>query len=203
MKKRLIATVLGLTAASLALPSFAQFGGLGALGGGGSSVSADSLVKNYVTGTQLVINSDAMLLKALGLKDQSAQAELSAKNLTQGATVGALEEAAKLQTENNKALAEAMSANKVTLSADSKKDYARGVLELVKGIKAYVGMAGDVKGFKPSLASVGSSGSAALFVVKSLPGSLSSLKDTLKRSIAFAKENNVQLPADATAALPG
>lgn len=203
MSKHLIGTVLGLTIATLSMPSFAQFGGLGGAlgGGGGSSVSADSLVKSYVAGTQQVMSSDVSLLKALGLKEQAEKEELAAKNMTQSPTSAVLEETAKVQTEGNKALADAMDGKKITLSADSKKDYARGVLELVKGIKSYVGMAGDVKGFKPSMSSIGSGAGAAMYVVKTLPGSLTSLKDTLKRSIAFAKENKIELPADATAAI--
>lgn len=190
--------------ATLSMPSFAQFGSLaGALGGGGggSSVSADSLVKSYAAGTQLVMSSDVSLLKALGLKEHAEKEELAAKNLTQGPTTAAFEDAAKVQTETNKAMAEAMGAKKVTLSAESKKDYARGVVDLVKGIKSYAGMAGDVKNFKPGISSFGSAAGAALYVVKSLPGSLSSLKDTLKRSIEFAKENKIELPADATSVL--
>lgn len=189
--------------ATLSMPSFAQFGSLtGALGGGGgSSVSADSLVKSYAAGTQLVMSSDVSLLKALGLKEHAEKEELAAKNLTQGPTTAAFEDAAKVQTETNKAMADAMGAKKVTLSAESKKDYARGVVDLVKGIKSYAGMAGDVKNFKPGISSFGSAAGAALYVVKSLPGSLSSLKDTLKRSIEFARENKIELPADATSVL--
>jgi hypothetical protein len=204
MSKRLIGTVLGLTIATLSMPSFAQFGALGGAlggGGGGSSVSADSLVKSYVAGTQLVMSSDVSFLKALGLKEHAEKEELAAKNLTQGPTAATFEEAAKVQTETNKAMAEAMSAKQVTLSADSKKDYVRGVVDLVKGIRSYVGVAGDVKNFKPSISSFGSAAGAAVYVVKSLPGSMSNLKDTLKRSIAFAKENKIELPADATAVL--
>lgn len=204
MKKNLIGTVLGLTVATLSVPAFAQFGALGgALGGNssGSSVSAETLVKSYVGGTQLVMSSDVSFLKALKLKEQAEKEEVAAKNLTQGATAANLEEAAKIQTESSKALGETMDANKVTMSADSKKDYVRGVVDLVKGIKAYTGMTGDVKNFKPSVSSFGSGATAAVFVVKSLPSTLSALKDTLKRSIAFAKENKIELPADATSVL--
>lgn len=204
MKKNLIGTVLGLTVATLSVPAFAQFGALGgALGGnsGGSSVSAESLVKSYVAGTQLVMSSDSSLLRALNMKEQAEKEEIAAKNLTQGPTSANLEEAAKIRTESSKAIGETMDAKQVTLTADSKKDYVRGVVDLVKGIKAYTGMAGDVKNFKPSVASFGSGASAALFVVKTTPSTLSGLKDTLKRSIAFAKENKIDLPADATSVL--
>lgn len=203
MKKNLIGTILGLTVATLSVPAFAQFGALGgALGGnGGSSVSADSLVKSYVAGTQLVMSSDVSLLKALNMKEQAEKEEIAAKNLTQGPTTANMEEAAKIQTESSKAIGDTMDAKRVTLNADSKKDYVRGVVDLVKGIKAYTGMAGDVKNFKPSISSLGSGATAALFVVKSMPSTLSGLKDTLKRSIAFAKENKIELPADATSVL--
>lgn len=204
MKKNLIGTVLGLAVVTFTSPAFAQFGGLaGALGGksGGDSVSAESLVKSYVAGTQLVMSSDVSFLKALNLKELAEKEELAAKNLTQGPTSANLEEAAKIQSESSKALGETMDAKKVTMSADSKKDYVRGVVDLVKGIKAYTGMSADVKNFKPSVSSFGSGASAAVFVVKSLPATVSGLKDTLKRSIAFAKENKIELPADATSVL--
>jgi hypothetical protein len=206
MSKHFIGTVLGLTIATLSMPSFAQFGGLGGAlgggGGGGSSVSADSLVKSYVAGTQQVMSSDASFLKALGMKEQAERVELSAKNLTTGPTSATLEDANKIQTESSKLIGDGMTAQKGALSADSKKDYVRGVVELVKGIKSYAGMTGDVKNFKPGMSSLGSAAGAAMYVVKSLPGSLSNLQETLKRSLAFAKENKIELPADATAALP-
>lgn len=206
MSKHLVGTVLGLAIATLCVPSFAQFGGLGsALGGGGgsgsASVSADSLVKSYVSGTQQVMGSDVSFLKALGQKEMAERVELSAKNLTTGPTSSTLEGAAKVQTESGKAVEEGMLAQKGVMSAESKKDYARGVVELVKGIKSYTGMAIDVKNFKPGISSFGASAGAAIFVVKSLPDSLSNLKNTLKRSIAFAKENKIELPADATSVL--
>lgn len=202
MKNSVIGTVLGLAIASACLPASAQFGALGgALGGGGGSVTADSLVKSYVAGTQLVMSSDVSLLKALNLKEQADKEELAAKNLTQGATTASLEDAEKVRTESSKALGESMEGKKVVMSAQAKKDYVRGVVDLAKGIKAYTAMGGDVKNFKPSVASLGSGATAALFVVKTLPSSLSGLKDTLTRSIAFAKENKIELPADATSVL--
>jgi hypothetical protein len=204
MKKQLIATVLGCTVAAFSLPASAQFGKLGAaLGGSGSnsSVSADSLVKSYVNGTQFVMSSNVSFLKALNMKEQAEKVEVAAKNLTQGPTTANLEEAAKVQTESSKAIADTMAANTVTLSADSKKDYVRGVVELAKGIKTYTGMAGDVKNFKPGMSSIGAGAGAALYVVKTAPGTLTDLKDSLARSIAFAKQNKIELPADATAVL--
>jgi|SRR5471030_66057 len=202
MSKKLVGTVLCMAIATLSAPSFAQLGGLGkALGGGGSSISPETLVQSYVGGTQQVMSADVKLLKALGLKDDAQREELAAKNLTQGATASGLEDAAKVQTDSSKALEDALGAKNVSLSADSKKTYVSGVVDLAKGVKTYTGMAGDVKNFKPSLTSVGASANAALYVVKTMPTSLSNLKNTLKRSIEFAKENKIDLPADATSVL--
>ncbi|MYN47276.1 hypothetical protein GTP23_19715 [Pseudoduganella sp. FT93W] len=201
MRKNILGTMLALAMVTLAAPSYAQFGGLGnALGGGSSSsgVSADSLVKSYVGGAQQVMNADTFFLKALGRKEEAERSELEAKNLTSGATVSALQDAAKVQSESSKALQAAMGGEKVTMSADSKKLYAQGLVELVKGLKTYVGMSGDLKGFKPSVSSLGSGAAAAAFIIKSMPDTLSGLKGTLKRSIDFAKENKIEIPTDAT-----
>lgn len=202
MRKNILGTTLALALVTLAAPSHAQLGGLTKLaGGGGSSVSAESLVKSYISGTQQVMSADANFLKALGLKEQAEKSELAAKNLTSSATTSGLEDAALVRTQNNQALEAAMTGKKVELSADSKKSYALGLVDLVKGVKSYTGMTGDVKGFKPSASSLGSGAAAAAYVVKSLPDTLSGLKGTLKRSIDFAKENKIEIPADATSLL--
>ena len=206
MKRKFLAVVVGLTLVTISSVSFAQFGGLGAaLGGknvGSGGVSAEDLVKSYVGGTKQVMGAEAKLLEAVGLKTNAEKVEFSAKSLTEGPTKASLEEVLQVQTENNKALADSMGANKVVLSAESKKTYVAGVVNLVKGIKSYIGMSSDVQGFKPSITSMGAAAGAAMFVVKSLPDSISSLKNTLKSAIDFAKENKITLPSDATSGLP-
>jgi hypothetical protein len=204
MNKKLVMTALGLAIATLATPSFAQFGGLGkALGGGGaatagSNVSAESLVQSYVAGTNQVVKARVNLLTALNKKDLAEAEALAAKNMTEGPTKASLEGVAQLQTEDNKAFAAALKDSNVVLDDNSKKLYAAGLVDLVKGIKAYTGMAGDVKNFKPSLTSIGGAATAAVFVIKTMPGTLSTLKETLQQSIAFAKANNLPVPAEAT-----
>jgi hypothetical protein len=207
MKKTIIASILAIAIATASGASFAQFGGItGALGSGktssgSSSVSAEGLVKNYVGGTKQVMSADVNFLKALGLKEQAERAELAAKNLTEGATSSGLEDAAKVQTESSIAMTEAMGAKQVTMSAGSKKLYALGLVDLTKGIRSYMNTSSDVKNFTPSLTSVGASAGAAMYVVKSLPDSIIRMKDTLKSAIAFAKENKIEVPADATSLL--
>lgn len=204
MSSKFFGTALVLAIATFSAPSHAQFGGLAnAMGGSSNSsgVSAETLVKSYVGGTGLVMSADVKLLTAMGFKEAAEREELAAKNLTQGPTLTALQDAAKIQTDNSKTLEEGMLDKKNAVSADGKKLFAAGVVDLVKGIKSYAGMSADVKGFKPSVSSLGSAAGAAAYVVKSLPGTLVNLKNTLKRSIDFAKENKIELPGDATSVL--
>ncbi|MEF8759247.1 MAG: hypothetical protein V5B36_05840 [Candidatus Accumulibacter sp. UW25] len=207
MRRTIIASILGIAMATTSGASFAQFGGItNALGGGktsseSSSVSAEALVKSYVGGTKQVMSADVNFLNALGLKEQAGREELAAKNLTEGATSSGLEDAAKVQTESSTAMAEAMAAKKMTMSAASKKTYALGLVDLTKGIRSYMAMSSDVKNYKPGLTSIGAAAGAAMYVVKSLPDSITGLKDTLQRAIAFAKENKIEVPADATSLL--
>lgn len=205
MKKKLASIVIGLAIASLSGVASAQFGGLtSALGGGassGSSVTAESLVKSYVGGTKNVMTADSSLLKAVGLKDEAAKSELSAKNLTEGATASALEDSAKVQTASSEALTEKFKDKSVTLDASAKKEYVLGLVNLAKGIKDYTGMTGDVKNFKPSVTSVGSAAGAAVYIAKSLPDTTKNLMNTLQRAVEFAREKKIELPAEVTSLL--
>ena len=206
MKSKFLSFALVTTIAALSTATFAQIPGFknplgGNSGSSGDSVTAEQLVKKYVGGTQNVMSAEVYMLKALGLKDQAAKEELAAKNLTEGSTSAGLEDAAKVQTESSKALAEKLGEKNVVLSADSKKQYSLGLVELVKGIRDYIGLAADAKGFKPSLTAMGGAASAAVYIVKSLPGSTSNMKSTLGKAIDFAKQNKIEVPADATSLL--
>jgi hypothetical protein len=210
MKNKFAAAVVAIVMTTVSSVSYAQFGGLGgaiagALGGGGGNaktgVTAESIVKNYVDSTGSVMQADAQFLKALGLKEQAEKAELAAKNLTSGATASGLSDASKIQSESSKQIAAAMESQQGALSAEGKKQFAKGLVHLATGIHGYVSMSSDIQGFTPDFSSVGSSATAAVFVVKSLPSTVINMKTTLKRAIDFAKANKIAIPADATSLL--
>lgn len=189
--------VSGLSVAQFSMPKMP-----GAVtGGSASSVSAEGLVKNYVSGTKNVMSADVKMLKALGLKEQAAKEELAAKNLTEGATASSLEDAAKIQTESSKALAGKMAEKTVVIDAEGKKNYTAGLVDLAKGIKDYASVGSDVKNFRPGLNSLGDAGNSAAYIVKTLPDSSSNLMSTLTRAVEFAKENKIEVPAEATSLL--
>ncbi|UMR31555.1 hypothetical protein MJ904_04860 [Massilia sp. MB5] len=200
MNKIRMSVLLGALMMAASGIASAQFGGLAnALGGGksGGSVSAEQIVKRYVNGTQSVMNADANMLAALGLKDESEKAALHAKNLTEGATKDALEGASKVQTDSSKALEEHMAGKKVVMDEESKKRFANGLADLARGVIQYVGVSKDMSGFKPSVTSLGAAANSAVYIVQSLPGSLKSVGSTLKTAIDFAKSNNIPLPKEA------
>ena len=178
MRRNVLCVMIAVFFAAFSGIAFAQFGGLAKLGGGsgsGSAVSAEDLVKKYVNGTKNVMKADVNMLTALGLKDQAAKEELAQKNLTEGSTSSSLEDAAKIQTDSSKALAEKMAEKKVTMDAESKQTFTLGLVDLAKGIKDYMAVGSDAKGYKPSPTSLGGAAGSAMFIVKSLPDSTSNL----------------------------
>jgi hypothetical protein len=178
----------------------AQFGKLSGLtnplAGNSSGASAEQIVSKYVSGSKSVMTADSKMLEAVGLKDEAAKASLQAANLTQGATKDNLEAAEKVQTESSKALEDKLQNKKVTMDAESKKLFAAGVQDLANGVIQYVGMSKDVSGFKPSIGSLGIA-NTAIYVVKSLPGSIKSLASTLKMAMDFSKANDIPVPKEA------
>ena len=158
MNKKYAGIIVGIAVLLASTPTYAQLGGLANsfLGGkenGGKSVTAENIVEKYVDGSKDVMTADVHFLNALGLKEQAAKEELAAKNLTEGATVSGLEDAAAIQTESSKLLAEKMNEEKVVMDEKSKKTYTKGLLYLAKGLLKYKGLTSDVKGYTPSVSS--------------------------------------------------
>jgi hypothetical protein len=199
MKKSSLQLLLATSLVLCSSPSFAQLGGFSnpLKGGSSSGASSEQIVSKYVAGSRNVMQADAKMLEAVGLKDEAAKAALQAKNLTEGATKDSLEEANKVQTENSKALEEKLTGQKVAMDANSKKLFAAGVQDLASGVILYVGMSKDAAGFKPSVTSLGASTLTAVYAVKTLPGSIKNLASTLKMVMKFSKANDIPVPREA------
>jgi hypothetical protein len=206
MHKKIVQAAVGLGLVFALGTSHAQLGGLGTLtgaksGGSGSSVTAESLVKSYVGGARHVMNADASLLRAVGLKDSADRSALAAKNLTEGATSSSLEEAEKVQTESSKLLAEKLNDRSTVISEEGKKEYSKGLASLARGIVNYTAMSSDVKNYRPSLTSMNATSESAAYVVRTLPSSVSNLTSTLKKAVEFAREKKIEVPKEATSLL--
>lgn len=197
-----------LAATALPMQSIAQFGGLPQLPGrtglpatSGGSSSASSLVATYVSANKDVLLANALLAESLGLKDQAAIARATAEALTEGATKDNLEESNKVVNSSSAAVEQAMKRSP-QLDAQSQKLYSDGTARLGTGLLKYLSMRSQASAFSSSNPSAALSGAqSGLYVVSTLPKSISNLSATLKITTAFAKDNNIPVPPDATKAL--
>lgn len=214
MMKKLAASALvaiAVTSPSLALAQFSvpSIGGIGGKSGGGApaadlSGQQDALVRNFVAASKEVLTANSKLAGALGLKAQAFSAEQTAGQLGDGATKGNLEDSNKVVGDTSGAIKQEL-AKKPVLDAAAKATYAQGLGHLVQGTVKYAGMGKDVTAMGNSMKSANPMaltklGSAA-YVVSKFPGSASDLYNTLKVAIDFARDQGIQVPADANAAL--
>jgi hypothetical protein len=177
------------------------------LGSKGADLSAaqTGLVKSYVGANKDVLMSQSKLLEALGLKDKAAAARATADSLGDGATKGNLQDADKAQSDDSKAIAEALKAPAGKMDDQSKKTYTQGLILLASGMVKYTGMHKDIDAFKNGLSGASLLETPKLqtgaYVVTSFPGNLQNLTETMKNAVAFAKTNGIEVPPEATAVI--
>ncbi|MBB4845654.1 hypothetical protein HNP55_004206 [Paucibacter oligotrophus] len=209
MKKTLLAA---LTLAALSTPglSSAQFGSLPSLGGNKAAAgstnlvgSQEQLVRSYVAANKDVLNANAQMAEALGLKDAAATARATAGALTEGSTQGNLADADKVVSDSTNAVAAEL-AKSPKLDADAKKKFSNGLGELGKGLIKYVGMRNPVQNFSSSLSSASPMDLPKLqtgsYLVKNFPAGVKALSGALSSAVSFAKSNDIPVPADANSA---
>lgn len=202
--------VFFLAAISLAgAPAYAQFGALASALGGGSSASSGSvtpekLVTSYVAGDELVKSGQKQMITALDLKSKEALAVLESKNYSANPTKSEIEESGRVQTAGNKAIEEGMAAQAGQMSESKKKEFVGGIASLLLGVKKYSDMSSDLTNFKPSMTSIGGAAMAAVTIVPLVPTSISNLVATLKKAIAFSREQKMPgSESNTVAGLPG
>lgn len=216
-------TTFVLAAILAALPISASAGLFGsvtnAVTGGGSAQSSgdpvaasNQLVGQYVAGNISVLTAQKDMAQALHLKGQVATIDATLKSLKSSASgkVGksVLEKNNNIISSSSKAIT-AEQAKKPILSAEDKVDYAKGLGSLGGGVLHYVGMKNAASSFSSSASSLSpmaaaqdaSALSSGLYVVKSLPSSISNLGSSLNEAVSFAKSNKIAVPASATNAL--
>jgi hypothetical protein len=204
MRNRIVVTaIVALGMAPLGawaqLPSLPGFGSKSA-GGPDLVASQTGLVTSYVGASKDVLTSQAKMLAALGLKAQAESDSLSA-----GATAGNIKDEEAVQSDESKALAEALKAPVGTLDAESKKTYTQGLVFLASGLVKYSGMSKDVDAFRSGLSGASLLQTPKLqtgaYIVKSVPGNLQNLTETMKNAVAFAHSHGIEVPPEATAVI--
>jgi hypothetical protein len=173
----------------------------------GSSGSTDlsgsqtQLVKEYVSANKSVLDGNSKMAEAVGLKNEAAAARVAGDSLTEGATKSSLSDADKASSDTSKAVSTALKTTG-TLDAPSKAKFADGMLSLSQGLAKYVGMKGSLTSFTSGLKSVSPTVLPTLqtgsYIASSAPTNIKNLSSALSNAIAFAKSNDIVVPADAT-----
>jgi len=205
MKNRIVLTAI--VALGLApFGAWAQLPGFGSKAGSPDLVASQTtLVTSYVGASKDVLSAQSKMLTALGLKDQAAKAQAEADSLSSGATAGNLKDEESVQSDDSKALADALKAPVGTLDAQAKQTYTQGLVLLASGLVKYSGMSKDVDAFRSGLSGASILQTpklqAGAYVVKSFPGNLQNLTETMKNAAAFARSHGIEVPPEATSVL--
>ena len=211
--KTLLATLIARGASTAAQAQFSMpnlgsvkgmLGGSGSGGGADLSGQQDALVRGYVAANKEVLNANALMAEALGLKGEAATSAATASSLTEGATKDALEVSNKAVAASTNAVAAEL-AKQPVLDANSKALYSKGLLTLATGVTKFVGVGKNVGAMGSNLKSAPLTQlpklQSAAYVVSNFPSSMGNVSDALKNAIAFARSQDIPVPADATAAL--
>lgn len=210
MQKKFIVTALSLIAATM-IGGTANAFDLGALGSvmskgsasSQSSVTPESIVKEYALGSQSVLEGHQYMLSALGFKEKAAQAALLVKKVTEDPSTSADEDKITFTTESTKLIQEKLNSKDCSLTDQGKEEFGKSMLNLGKGLIAYKAMTSDVTNFKPGISSIGGAAVAAVSIVKSIPEDTNNLFSLLSNAVKFAQSNEIPVPKDTTKALAG
>lgn len=215
MKKTFaIATaVLVLAAPTLSSAQFGNIGGAltnltGSKSSGASasasadvSVQQDQLVRGYVSAGREVLTANGYMASALGIKAQAINSSATSDTLS----ASQIEAQDKAISADSAALSEAMKSGATLKDSEAKAKYAQGLLSLTKGVKKYVDMGKDTKGFASGMSGVSplqlGKLQSGMYIVQNLPGNVTNLSSVLKSAVDFARTNGVEVPKDATSLL--
>ena len=210
MKKILTSVAIACAAMAIPYTASAQFS-LPSFGGSSASTAnlsgqQTTLVKNFIAANVDVLQANAKMSEALGLKATAADAQAVVQQLSSGSTVDkdSASKAATAVGDTGGAIA-AKLAEKPVLDAAAKAIYTQGLLNLAKGVVKYVGLGKDVSSMGDGLKSAPltqlPSLGAASYVVTKFPTSTTEVMKALKNAVDFAKSNDIAVPAEATSLL--
>lgn len=208
--KKIITIVSAVVTLSLPTFSHAQFGGLGNLVGGGKTAPAagadlsgqqDQLVRTYVAAGKDVLTANTKLSEALGIKAQAINDVAASDSFS----ASQIEDQDKAISASAKAVSDKLNSGATVLDGEAKVKYGQGLISLVSGVKKYAGMRSAATGFSSGLSGVSPLQlpklQSGVYIVKSLPTSVTSLTSVLKSAVDFATKNGIEVPADATSLL--
>ena len=208
--RRFVALAALALAPTLALAQFKlpSLGG-GSSGGADAEAQQDQLVRAYVSADKEVLVAQAKMADAVGLKERAAQLQATSDALGAGATQDSLEKSETMQSEASQEIQAKLKDGNTKLDAAGKKKFSEGLGSLGRGIARYATLKGPIANFQNAVSGGGLTGAlgaatklnAGRYIVTSTPGHVKNLSDTLSNAVAFAKSNDIPVPADATSVL--
>jgi len=181
-----------------------------------ATAAQEAVVKQYQEASGLVLNSQAELSEALGLKSQAAELRAEAESMGSGATLNkdSIEATTALSARANASIQEKIESGE-PVSAEGREHYVNGLSLYAQGVVATKDMTEEASAFSSAAKDeIGSASmtekhkvtarlSAGTYLVKELPGFTSKLANGLGQVVAYAESADIPVPKEATDVLAG
>lgn len=208
MKRSILSLVIALALTPIAANA-GMFDAVSPMGGGSSSTAGgdpvvvqDKLVADYIIAGKLVLAGQAKMAEALGLKTEAAGLQARSDGLQSN----------NLSSKDDLAQSEAFTKNiadtqakQPTLTKESKAIYATGIAGLIAGVVKYIALKDGVQSLGNSISSASPMMlpklQTGVFLVKDFPNSAKNLVGAVQAATKFAKEQKIDVPADASKAM--
>ncbi|MCC5840705.1 MAG: hypothetical protein JJT96_11320 [Opitutales bacterium] len=181
------------------------------------ALSADAmqqeLVRDFLKGNRLILQANRHFLEALVGKEEAEKYFLDAQAISgDDLSKGNLEKATVLTSATSAAVEEFMQKGE-ELSDEAKAEFARGLVPYAKGVYETAKLRASAQRFSQTAqqeirsanvmnaSRVRGQLEGGLYVATQLPGYLKSLTDSTSAIFEFARNQGIEVPADATAAL--
>lgn len=197
----------------------AQFGGLGKkkkddAGGGASQADVElqqeNLVKSFVGTQRNLLEAQAMVAEALGLKSEKEKLDAERDSLGKGnVDKKSLKKSVGLTEDAQKAIQKKMDAGEA-LSDSGKKLIAQSLVPYAKSVAGVNGMVNDAQtladGIQGQVKAAGMMGAmkvkkafdVGLYIAPKVPGLAAGMTKQLASMVSFAKKNGVKVPKEAS-----
>jgi hypothetical protein len=149
----------------------------------------------FVELTQADLAANAAMLASLGLADDAGRAASQAAAFTVETTPGKIEAAAGAAAAAHQLVLPKLAGSAV-LTAENQAKFAAGALGMAQAAKGYSTLTGDIVAVKKALVDAGAKGRLALFAAKTVPATVTRLRQQLQAVVQFAKANNIALAAE-------
>jgi hypothetical protein len=199
-KNRQFSVILLALAASLATASASA---IGQLGNGGTTYSSIEQTRDrsigfmprFVELTHAGAAAQATLLSTLGLADDAKRTAAISDSLVAESTPGTVDTVLGSAGEAQRLVLQKLAAGPV-LNDAAKAQFASAALELARTAKGYAELTANFGDMKQALRAAGAPGRTALYAAKTMPQTVTQMREALQAVLVFSKANGIALAAE-------